>query len=70
MGALIHHITGGAEAKTFQPMNVNLRLFRPMDGLRGGRRDAAKLQRVPIAPRPLGGIGCRDGGLTNSMPPL
>ncbi|HHY01306.1 MAG TPA: methylenetetrahydrofolate--tRNA-(uracil(54)-C(5))-methyltransferase (FADH(2)-oxidizing) TrmFO, partial [Paracoccus sp.] len=23
MGALVHHITGGAEAKTFQPMNVN-----------------------------------------------
>ena len=38
MGALIHHITGGAEAKTFQPMNVNFGLFRPVDGLRGGRR--------------------------------
>ncbi len=38
MGALIHHITGGAEAKTFQPMNVNLGLFRPVDGLKGGRR--------------------------------
>ena len=38
MGALIHHITGGAEAKTFQPMNVNFGLFRPIDGLKGGRR--------------------------------
>ncbi len=38
MGALIHHITGGAEAKTFQPMNVNFGLFRPVDGLKGGRR--------------------------------
>jgi methylenetetrahydrofolate--tRNA-(uracil-5-)-methyltransferase len=38
MGALIHHITGGAEARTFQPMNVNFGLFRPVDGLRGGRR--------------------------------
>ena len=37
-GALIHHITGGAEAKTFQPMNVNFGLFRPLDGLRGGRK--------------------------------
>ena len=37
-GALVHHITGGAEAKTFQPMNVNFGLFRPLDGLRGGRR--------------------------------
>jgi len=38
MGALVHHITGGAEAKTFQPMNVNFGLFRPVDGLKGGRR--------------------------------
>ncbi|WP_197915918.1 methylenetetrahydrofolate--tRNA-(uracil(54)-C(5))-methyltransferase (FADH(2)-oxidizing) TrmFO [Thiosulfatihalobacter marinus] len=38
MGALVHHITGGAEAKTFQPMNVNFGLFQPVDGLKGGRR--------------------------------
>ncbi|MEO1779091.1 MAG: methylenetetrahydrofolate--tRNA-(uracil(54)-C(5))-methyltransferase (FADH(2)-oxidizing) TrmFO [Pseudomonadota bacterium] len=38
MGALITHITGGADAKTFQPMNVNFGLFPPVDGLRGGRR--------------------------------
>ena len=38
MGALVHHITGGAEAKTFQPMNVNFGLFRPLEGLRGGRK--------------------------------
>ncbi|WP_238365278.1 methylenetetrahydrofolate--tRNA-(uracil(54)-C(5))-methyltransferase (FADH(2)-oxidizing) TrmFO [Mesobacterium pallidum] len=38
MGALIHHITGGAEAKTFQPMNVNFGLFRPLEDVRGGRR--------------------------------
>jgi methylenetetrahydrofolate--tRNA-(uracil-5-)-methyltransferase len=38
MGALIHHITGGAEAKTFQPMNVNFGLFRPLEGMKGGRR--------------------------------
>lgn len=27
LGALLHHITGGAEAATFQPMNVNFGLF-------------------------------------------
>jgi methylenetetrahydrofolate--tRNA-(uracil-5-)-methyltransferase len=37
-GALIHHITGGAEAKTFQPMNVNFGLFPPIDA-KGGRRN-------------------------------
>ncbi len=37
-GALVHHITGGADAKTFQPMNVNFGLFQPVDGLKGGRR--------------------------------
>jgi len=37
-GALVHHITGGADAKTFQPMNVNFGLFRPVEGLKGGRR--------------------------------
>ena len=37
MGALVHHITGGAEAKSFQPMNVNFGLFPPIDA-RGGRR--------------------------------
>ncbi|AXC50115.1 methylenetetrahydrofolate--tRNA-(uracil(54)-C(5))-methyltransferase (FADH(2)-oxidizing) TrmFO [Paracoccus suum] len=37
MGALVHHITGGAEAKTFQPMNVNFGLFPPIEA-RAGRR--------------------------------
>lgn len=37
-GALITHITGGADAKTFQPMNVNFGLFPPVEGLKGGRR--------------------------------
>ena len=44
MGALIHHITGGAEAKTFQPMNVNFGLFPPIDAKSGrrGRKDRYK----------------------------
>jgi len=39
MGALVTHITGGAEAKTFQPMNVNFGLFPLVDGVKGGRRN-------------------------------
>ncbi|MDE3079790.1 MAG: methylenetetrahydrofolate--tRNA-(uracil(54)-C(5))-methyltransferase (FADH(2)-oxidizing) TrmFO [Paracoccaceae bacterium] len=38
MGALVNHITGGADAKTFQPMNVNFGLFPPLDEARGGRK--------------------------------
>lgn len=38
MGALVNHITGGAEAKTFQPMNVNFGLFPPLPDSRSGRR--------------------------------
>ena len=39
MGALISHITGGADAKNFQPMNVNFGLFPPIDNVKGGRRN-------------------------------
>ena len=38
MGALVTHITGGAVAKTFQPMNVNFGLFPPLEYARSGRR--------------------------------
>ncbi|MDP2085584.1 MAG: methylenetetrahydrofolate--tRNA-(uracil(54)-C(5))-methyltransferase (FADH(2)-oxidizing) TrmFO, partial [Gemmobacter sp.] len=38
MGALLAHITGDADAKTFQPMNVNFGLFPPLDDARGGRK--------------------------------
>jgi methylenetetrahydrofolate--tRNA-(uracil-5-)-methyltransferase len=40
-GALVNHITGGAEAKTFQPMNVNFGLFPPVENLPRGRRARA-----------------------------
>ncbi|WP_373356748.1 methylenetetrahydrofolate--tRNA-(uracil(54)-C(5))-methyltransferase (FADH(2)-oxidizing) TrmFO [Pseudoroseicyclus sp. CXY001] len=38
IGALVSHITGGAEAKTFQPMNVNFGLFPPLPEAKSGRR--------------------------------
>ncbi len=37
-GALLHHISGGADARSFQPMNVNFGLFPPLADARGGRR--------------------------------
>jgi methylenetetrahydrofolate--tRNA-(uracil-5-)-methyltransferase len=30
LGALLNHVTGGADAKTFQPMNCNFGLFPPL----------------------------------------
>ena len=32
LGALLNHITGGAEASCFQPMNINFGLFPPLEG--------------------------------------
>ncbi|MEA3065429.1 MAG: methylenetetrahydrofolate--tRNA-(uracil-5-)-methyltransferase [Sphingomonadales bacterium] len=32
LGALLGHITGGAEAASYQPMNVNFGLFPPVEG--------------------------------------
>lgn len=46
-GALINHITGGAEAETFQPMNVNFGLFPPPPaGAKKGRRGKADRKRA------------------------
>ena len=41
MGALLSHVTGGAEAETFQPMNVNFGLMPPIGG-RWKRADRKK----------------------------
>ena len=41
LGALLAHITGGAEAETFQPMNVNFGLMPPLPG-RWKRADRKK----------------------------
>lgn len=45
MGALLSHITGGADAKTFQPMNVNFGLFPPMK-IGKDKRAAAMCERA------------------------
>ncbi|MCM8730015.1 methylenetetrahydrofolate--tRNA-(uracil(54)-C(5))-methyltransferase (FADH(2)-oxidizing) TrmFO [Hephaestia sp. GCM10023244] len=41
-GALLGHITGAAEAETYQPMNVNFGLFPPIEG-RTKKADRKKL---------------------------
>ena len=47
LGALLGHITGGADAKTFQPMNVNFGLFpEPPPKTRGKDRKRAQSHRA------------------------
>jgi len=45
-GALLSHITGGADEKTFQPMNVNFGLFPELKGARGKDRKRAMSHRA------------------------
>jgi methylenetetrahydrofolate--tRNA-(uracil-5-)-methyltransferase len=47
LGALLGHITGGADAATYQPMNVNFGLFPPIEGrARKADRKAAYTSRA------------------------
>jgi methylenetetrahydrofolate--tRNA-(uracil-5-)-methyltransferase len=46
LGALLAHITGGAEATAFQPMNVNFGLFPELAGARGRDRKKAMSRRA------------------------
>lgn len=47
LGALLGHICGGADAATFQPMNVNFGLFPPLEGrVKKKDRKAARSQRA------------------------
>ena len=61
-GALLSHITGGAMADTFQPMNVNFGLFPELEqqnigkrGLRGRDRKAAYARRALVTMRDWSG---------------
>jgi methylenetetrahydrofolate--tRNA-(uracil-5-)-methyltransferase len=58
MGALLGHITGGGNEKTFQPMNINFGLFPPiempkgaMKGLKGKEKGRAKKKAMAIRAR-------------------
>lgn len=48
MGALLHHITGGAQSDTYQPMNINFGLFPDLEGPhpKGRERKKALAQRA------------------------
>jgi len=46
MGALLAHITGDAEAETYQPMNVNFGLFPPLPDVKKKQRKEAYTERA------------------------
>jgi methylenetetrahydrofolate--tRNA-(uracil-5-)-methyltransferase len=43
LGALLNHITGGAEAETYQPMNVNFGLMPPITGPKAKKSDRKRM---------------------------
>ncbi|MGK2909213.1 MAG: methylenetetrahydrofolate--tRNA-(uracil(54)-C(5))-methyltransferase (FADH(2)-oxidizing) TrmFO [Sphingobium sp.] len=46
LGALLGHITGGADAASYQPMNVNFGLFPPMNDTKKKQRKEAMTSRA------------------------
>ena len=52
LGALLAHITGGADTKTFQPMNVNFGLFPPL-----GKKVKGKDRKQAMSERALNDLG-------------
>lgn len=60
LGALLGHITGGADASDFQPMNVNFGLFPPPEGKvhKKQRKEAYTRARVPT---------CKAGSTANRL---
>lgn len=51
LGALLNHITGGAEAETFQPMNVNFGLFPPPQPPAGKRKIKGRDRKLALTER-------------------
>jgi methylenetetrahydrofolate--tRNA-(uracil-5-)-methyltransferase len=60
LGALLGHITGGADDRTFQPMNVNFGLFPALDGARRRGRE----RKQALAERALADLGTWLGAAT------
>ena len=56
-GALLTHITGGAMADSFQPMNVNFGLFPELQTDQRGRRPRGRDRKAAYAKRALESLG-------------
>jgi len=65
LGALLGHVTGGADAENYQPMNINFGLFPPADiderppelrGKRLKRGDRKKARKAAVCARALNAL--------------
>jgi methylenetetrahydrofolate--tRNA-(uracil-5-)-methyltransferase len=65
LGALLGHITGGAAAETYQPMNVNFGLFPPVVG-RSKKADRKKLYTERARESLSGWMASHDGAVIPS----
>jgi methylenetetrahydrofolate--tRNA-(uracil-5-)-methyltransferase len=63
LGALLAHITGGADARHFQPMNINFGLFPEIVGAPRGRE-----RKRALAERALGAVDAWLGGQAAPVP--
>ena len=74
LGALLGHITGGAEAETFQPMNVNFGLFPPLPFTTGVRPLKGAARKAEYSRRALadlaGWLGSPSSAETRPTPEL
>ena len=53
LGALLGHITGGGDAETYQPMNINFGLFPPIEPEPGKRRPRGRERKMAYCRRAL-----------------
>jgi methylenetetrahydrofolate--tRNA-(uracil-5-)-methyltransferase len=68
MGAIASHITGGGNADTFQPMNINFGLFPPIadpQGVRG--KELGRERKKAMALRALDDINKWDAAFDNAL---
>ena len=64
LGALLAHITGGADERSFQPMNVNFGLFPPLPA---GGKNRGKDRKQLLSARALQDLaGWLEGGAQQS----
>ncbi len=70
LGSLLAHITGEANAETFQPMNINFGLFPPLS-IKAPRKERKRKRAEAMATRALTSIGqWQSGDMETTLSPM